>query len=90
MAKAVQIPTTAEIADAICAEVLVSDEFDMANLHALLETAARTGKLAGLSQAARYVSEEWPQGQYDRFNEHSLSKKLQGAIKRVHARLKGE
>ena len=90
MAKAVQIPTTAEIADGII-EMLHNDlPTDAAELKALLEHAARTGKLAGLSQAARYVSEEWPQGQYDRFNEHSLSKKLHAAIKRVHTRIKGE
>lgn len=72
--------TEAKIADQMV------EELDDSRIREIATEAARRGYLAGLEKAARFVSNEWPQGQYDRFNEHSLSKNLQATIKRVKAR----
>jgi hypothetical protein len=81
-----KIPTETGIATAASEMVGTDLPQSPEELKALFEAVAREGYLAGLERAQGYVSREWPQGQYDRFNEHSLSHNLQRAIKRVKAR----
>jgi hypothetical protein len=85
----IQILTSAQIAEGIITQLdgnLPTTEAELANL---LEVAARGGKAAGLQYAQKDMFAGWPQGQYDRFNEHQLAARLKRRIEKVMGRLQG-
>lgn len=63
---------------------------EAAEVEALVLEAVRRGRVEGLKDAQRLVSREWPQGQYDRFNEHSLNRNLQIATRAAEHKITPE
>lgn len=77
---------------AVAAQVMEGFHLHMEapEVEALVLAAVQRGRLEGLKDAQKLVSREWPQGQYDRFNEHSLSRNLTRAIRTAEAKVTPE